>query len=112
MRSVRKLLIAAILAGLGALAVACGGDDNGTPGPAADAGKETGSSSGSSSGTSGSSGGGDSGPEASPDAGCDFAVFVLDLINNQTKENNAPSQDLGEACKDKQDQKDFASLFP
>ena len=49
--------------------------------------------------------GGDAGP-------CDFADFVKNLIATQTTATSVPSADLGESCADKQDQAQFAPLFP
>ena len=50
----------------------------------------------------------DSGRDGGP---CDFAAFVLNLIKTDTNAMATPSTDLGQACTDKQDQSQFASLF-
>jgi hypothetical protein len=72
----------------------------------------------------------DGGPDASPsdaasdvntnnndagdagDAGCNFATFVIGLIDNDTTMSATPSTDLGQNCVDDQNQADFVTLFP
>jgi len=92
--------------------VACGDDDT-NPVTGSSSGTVDGGTSGtsgnttSSSGSSGTSGGTDGGDAG----GCQFPAFVIGLINTQTRNDNNPSTDLGEACADSQNQADFASLF-
>ena len=92
------------IAGLGALSLAlalalaagCGGDDQNSTNPAADAGAADRAVSADSGGPA---------PEASPgDAGadsrCDFNGFVTGLIANHTNATDLPSTDLGDECVD------------
>jgi hypothetical protein len=46
------------------------------------------------------------------DAGCNFATFVIGLINNHTNGSDQPSTDLGQNCVDDRDAAEFQSLFP
>ena len=94
-----------------ALVVACGDDDDNPVGP--QTGTDAGDSGGNKTDTGSSSGdtGTSSGDTGTVDGGCIFAEFVTNLVNTQTASNNAPSTDLGEACKDNQDQKEFDPLF-
>jgi hypothetical protein len=59
-------------------------------------------------------GGGGEGGEAGEggDAACNYATFVLGLINNHTNGTDQPSTDLGQSCVDDQNQTEFQSLFP
>lgn len=50
--------------------------------------------------------------KAPTDAPCNFASFVIGLIDNDTTATAKPSLDLGASCTDDQKQSDFASLFP
>ena len=90
--------------------VACGDDDTNPATPGSSSGT-SGTSGGTSGNTSGGTSGNTSGGVDGGDAGCTFPGFVIGLINTQTRNDNNPSTDLGEACKDTQDQADFASLF-
>lgn len=56
-------------------------------------------------------GGGGEGGEGG-DAACNYATFVLGLINNHTNGTDQPSTDLGQTCVDDQNQTEFQSLFP
>lgn len=89
--------------------VACGDDDTNPAGPGSSSGS-SGSTSGSTSGNTSSSGSTSGGTDGG-DAGCQFPAFVINMINTQTRNDNTPSTDLGEACTDTQNQADFASLF-
>jgi hypothetical protein len=53
----------------------------------------------------------EAGPGDGGDAGCNFAVFVTDLINNHTTATDQPSTDLGQGCIDNQNQAEFKPLF-
>jgi hypothetical protein len=46
------------------------------------------------------------------DGPCNFATFVIGLINNDSTASALPSANLGQSCTDDQKQTDFASLFP
>jgi hypothetical protein len=55
----------------------------------------------------------DSGGEAGADGGaCNFAVFVVGLIQNHTNATDRPSADLGQNCVDNMDSTEFKTLFP
>jgi hypothetical protein len=74
----------------------------------------TGCSSSSSSGAlPPSSDGGTALNEGGPDAGaCDFAAFVINLVNTDTTMTAQPSTNLGQTCVDQQNQAQFSALFP
>jgi hypothetical protein len=110
MRTLLTGLLAPALAGV--MLLACGGDDSNGEVPGVDAGND-----------------GEVVPvsdAASPpvdaqtkppvdggvDAQCNFATFVKGLVANDTTMTALPSADLGQSCKDNQDQAEFQSLFP
>ena len=108
----RKLFSVFLAVGLAGAMAACGGDDNNTN-PTSDGGGLTdgGGRDANPDGSDNRDGavGGDGGTDGGP---CDFAAYVTDLIQNQTKDNTNPTSNLGDQCVDKQDQSQFKSLFP
>jgi len=111
MRALLSGLLAPVLAG--AMLMACGnGDDNGAGPPSGiDAGSDAESPAPDGSSPPGNDGGKGPATDAS-DGGCNFATFVKGLIANDTTASALPSTDLGQSCKDNQDQTEFQSLFP
>lgn len=99
MRIKLALVLAACITTLGL--VGCSGDDNNTNDGGPDASKDapTGDV------IQKNDGGGDGGT-------CNFAAFVIDLIDNHTTMTDKPSVDLGQNCVDNHDQTEFKPLFP
>jgi hypothetical protein len=88
------LACASLLATTAVVLSACGDDDNGATN---DGGGNDGTTNNDGSTTDGG------------DAGCNFATYVIGLINAPTP---TPDTTLGQGCKDDQDQTEFKSLFP
>jgi hypothetical protein len=119
MRIFRTLLVASSLAGALFAFAACGGDDNnnnnnGTTDAGGDA-KISTTDGGMKDGNAPLDG---NAPDSNVpavdggDAGCDFATFVINLIDNDTTNAAQPSTDLGQNCTDQQLQSQYAPLFP
>jgi hypothetical protein len=49
--------------------------------------------------------------EAQVDGPCNFATFVIDLIEHQTTPTALPSANLGQSCTDDENPAEFAILF-
>ena len=102
MRTTLTLLMAACVATAGA--VGCSGDNSNPDGGLDGSSKDTGSDVNNIK---------DSGPVEGGDGGaCNFAAFVIDLIDNHTTMTDTPSVDLGQNCVDNHDQSEFKPLFP
>jgi hypothetical protein len=87
----------------------------GTGGSTGGTGGSTGGTGGSTGGTGGQAGGGTGGAAGGDGGSClDFAAFVIDLVNNQTLENNAPvtTEDKNFCSPITEDPAAFDSLFP
>jgi|CZKU01.1.fsa_nt_gi hypothetical protein len=110
MRALLSGLLAPVLAG--AMLMACGnGDDNNGAARGIDAGSDAEPPIPDGSFPPVNDGGKGPATDAS-DGGCNFATFVKGLIANDTTASALPSTDLGQSCKDNQDQAEFQSLFP
>jgi hypothetical protein len=129
--AMRSTLAICLLGGLSAVTLtACSGDDNATPVPG-DGGSNDGSAlvhtdggggsgdaadgniavSDSSSTEESDGSDGSVGSDASDGGPCDFATFVLNLVDNDTTMTALPSTDLGQNCVDQQNQAQFSVLF-
>ena len=104
MRKSHWSLLFAMTLALGGLSVACGDDDDAATAPTKDGGTET--------SIPPTPEGGpppDGGP---PDSGCNFATYVIGLVNTQTTAAAQPDKTLGAGCVDNQNQAEFKPLFP
>jgi hypothetical protein len=114
MRTLRTLFVTATIAAAACLGTACGGDDStnqdhpdsgGNPDatPTTDSSAEGGPQ---------NDGGNDDGnPNEGGMNGCDFAAFVIDLIDNHTNGTDKPVAVPAADCKDGMKQSDFAKYF-
>jgi hypothetical protein len=102
-----SLLLASSLA-LGGLSVACGDDPSASgPSPLDGGGTET-----SINPPPPNPEGGPNPDGSVPDAGCNFATYVIGLINTQTTPSAKPDTTLGAGCVDNKNQVEFKPLFP
>jgi hypothetical protein len=90
---------------LGGLSVACGDDDDASPNPL-DGGGGTETS------VTPTPEGGPLPDGSQPDSGCNFATYVIGLINTQTTASAKPDTTLGAGCVDNKNQAEFKPLFP
>jgi hypothetical protein len=97
MRTKLALLLSACIAAAGA--AACNGDNSNPDAGDAAVVPDTGGQ-----GVVTDGGGGD--------GACNFATFVIGLIQNDTNGTALPSTDLGQNCVDDHDAAEFQSLFP
>jgi hypothetical protein len=107
MRKRHWCLILATSLALGGLSVACGDDDSGSgPSSLDGGGPET------SKPPPPNPEGGPNPDGSVPDGGCNFATYVIGLINTQTTPSAKPDTTLGAGCVDNQNQAEFKPLFP
>ena len=99
-----SLLLAMSLA-LGGLSVACGDDEPADPGKTIDGGTPETS-------VTPTPEGGPLPDGNVPDSGCNFATYVIGLVNTQTTAAAKPDTTLGAGCVDNKNQAEFKPLFP
>ena len=115
--AMRSTLAICLLGALSAVTLtACSGDDNAAPLPG-----DGGSNDGSVHTDAGEGGDaadgnitvsdGSDASDASDGGPCDFATFVLNLVDADTTMTALPSTDLGQNCVDQQNQAQFSVLF-
>jgi hypothetical protein len=104
--AMRSTLAICLLGALSAVTLtACSGDDNAAPLPG-DGGSNDGSVH-----TDAGEGDASDASDASDGGPCDFATFVLNLVDADTTMTALPSTDLGQNCVDQQNQAQFSVLF-
>jgi hypothetical protein len=100
MRTTLTILLAACIATAGAVGCSSSNNnpDGGLPDAASDAASDVNNT--------------NDGSSDAGDGSCNFAAFVIGLIDADTTMSATPSVDLGQNCVDDHNQADFAQLFP